>query len=222
MPVQDVWYQQLAARLGVPADKQPAALGMLHAWGTLENVNPAYNNPYGIMQDGVLAKFPTPQAGQEATAALLTSKRYRGITQSLQKGKPQQAIALLVNSPWNGSGHYGARSGNPVTGYVLDYKKSSVYKTWLREGNTAPPGDYTGPGFAGGSAGLRDAASAVGDLATAPARLAGAVLNRDLWVRVAEGAAGVALIVLALIILNEKKIAGVASTVGKLAVKVPV
>src|ERR1035437_6000999 len=92
-------------------------INLARAWITGESG--ANNNPLGVtatLGSGqpigqmisartYLVKFPTPQAGIDAAAALLKSPSmswaYGGVTKAIATGTPAQQAQALIASPWN-------------------------------------------------------------------------------------------------------------------------
>lgn len=215
MPVSDQWYSALSQKLGVTPDQK--TLGFFRAWGTVENVNPAYNNPFGIMDNGKPAQYATAEEGQAATASLL-NRRYQYIPISLKRGQPDAAISVLVQSQWNGNGHYGAKASRGSG--LRDFRTSSVYRVWKQQGG-APT--IAGGGIAGDTSPVANVLSGVNDLG----KLTSTVSSKDFWVRTGFAAAGVAFTIVGLAVLIGKQsqvlsgasklVAGFATNKGKTA-----
>ena len=189
MPVPDEWYTGLGSNLGLT--NSPTQLSFWRAWGTLENVNPAYNNPFGILgPDGKPARYATPAMGQAATADLL-QRKYPRIVKDLSQDRADVAIATLTQSAWNGAGHYGARRGDAVRGYVIDVSQSSVYKTWVRQGGPAVQTAAGRPVANPKPSGPLDALHSL-------EKLGSTLSSGDFWRRALLGVGGVALIAVGL------------------------
>lgn len=92
------------------------AVSVAVAWVTIENgVN---NNILGVEVNGVLARYPTWEAGLDAAIARLkTSSYYAGIRKAIASGNACAQRDAIVESPWSGASHYGHGAHfPPVTG----------------------------------------------------------------------------------------------------------
>ena len=88
----------LAARL--VQDLPGLNINVATVWITAESGN--NNNPLGVMVNGKLAQYATPQAGIDAAAARVkTLSYYTGIVASLPGGNARQQAMAIIASPWN-------------------------------------------------------------------------------------------------------------------------
>lgn len=154
-----------------------------------------FYNPLGVTVGGSVKPFATVNDGITATAQLLLGGNYNNIVTSLRANAPTQVFAsAVVNSPWNGSGHYGGLNTflnhTPLTASATPSSSSPGNEVSRILGDLGLPGGGVIQNISSGAASATN--STLGGLASV-GTLAGDLVSPTFWKRVGVFTGGLVL-----------------------------